>query len=150
MYAAFNEYDYRRYHDMILAHSVSAPLALVWANLMWLTETDIADYFRFAECCATIVGASDPCACGGDDRDVVGMTAADYAEYDLMTAFAYWRMLPSEVQNLAICDWLNGTSVETPVFQNTDAARLFVIENACHQFGYADSEEATFGKRDDI
>ena len=156
MSATFNESAFGRYYQMIQACRETGCDAIVWANLMWLTETGIADHFRFADCCESITGASDPCPCSlikpfhdDDDYEARVLDAVEAAECDLMSSFAYWRMLPSEVQEFAISDWLNGTSVETPVFQNTDAARLFVIENACHQFGYADSEDATFGKCDE-
>jgi hypothetical protein len=123
--------------------------SVVWENLLWLTAGRIGDYFMLVDCCDSIACVQDiACWCGGLPA-VVDVTATDRAEAELASSFAYWHMLPSEVQDFAVADWLNGTSVETPVFQNTDFARHFVIENACRQFGYADSEDATFGSRDD-
>jgi hypothetical protein len=80
---------------------------------------------------------------------VAKMTVTDSAEDELRSAFAYWHMLPSHVQNLAIATWLSHTGNGSPVFQATDEARRYVIERACRTYGYADSQDATFGSRDD-
>jgi hypothetical protein len=121
--------------------------SVAWGNLMWLTAGRIADYFMLVDCCETITWTHDP-VCYCEDFAAAQMTATELAEAELASSFAYWHMLPVRVQTLAIAEWLNGTAVDSPVFQATDEARRYVIERACHQHGYADSYDATFGYED--
>ncbi len=69
----------------------------------------------------------------------------DWAFGDLSRAFAYWNMLPQQVQDSAIYFWLNA---DPTLWVRDEATAVYFVEMASICHGYRDSEDATFGADD--
>jgi hypothetical protein len=80
---------------------------------------------------------------GFSDEDT--LFPEDWAFGDLSRAFAYWNMLPQQVQDSAIYFWLNA---DPTLWVRDEATAVYFVEMASICHGYRDSEDATFGADD--